>query len=202
MRSIANLITPNYLRSRFTNKIEQNVLTIQWSFGGRWFVGMQLEYAGMVGTAIVVWMMVVIVVDSCKHGLPAISNGSLPVTSISKWLADSFIWRVIGYMPMDCACSISSSWLHRCSVYVNPSIGKLKMKWTILQPALFWGVMALEMDSAPQLSSLVECICPDLALILYSLWGLVLATSFHPQWMRFSSHHQVQAMFSSYQISC
>jgi hypothetical protein len=55
---------------------------------------MQLEYAGMVGTAIVLWMMIVIVVDSCKHGLPAISNGALPATgftSISKSLADSLI---------------------------------------------------------------------------------------------------------------
>ena len=62
--------------------------------GGRWFCGMQLEYAGMVGTAIVLWMMIVIVVDSCKHGLPAISNGALPATgftSVSKSLADSLV---------------------------------------------------------------------------------------------------------------
>ena len=57
-------------------------------------MGLQLEYAGMVGTAIVLWMMIVIVVDSCKHGLPAISSGALPATgftSLSKSLAASLI---------------------------------------------------------------------------------------------------------------
>jgi len=44
----------------------------------------QLEYAGMVGTAIVLWLMGAVVIDSSKHNFPALRSHDLATVGFSS----------------------------------------------------------------------------------------------------------------------
>lgn len=44
----------------------------------------QLEYAGMAGVVIVIWLTVVVVAQSIGHGLPALGNGELKKSGFSS----------------------------------------------------------------------------------------------------------------------
>lgn len=58
---------------------------------------MQLDKAAALGTALVLWLLVVILIDSIKHGLPAIHNGQLKIAGVPS-LSKIKIFRI--YFPI------------------------------------------------------------------------------------------------------